>query len=99
MAACWYCSHAGESPETNPKYAPAAPLPKTVAELLGEMDAKAAQGPWVPANGRTETPFLSRSGKKLLYVWQPTTGRHAYLDCGTDMILTQEEADVAMGLY
>lgn len=47
---------------------------------------------WVPACGGTETPFHSRSGRTLLYCWQPSTGRHAYLDCGTDLILSDEEA-------
>ncbi len=56
-----------------------------------------SQGNWYPANGGTETPFISRTGKKLLYVWQPSTGNHAYLDCGTDLILSNEEASWALG--
>jgi hypothetical protein len=68
-------------------------------EKLEAAQAKREQGPWRPACGGTETPFLSRSGKKLLYCWQPSTGRHAYLDCGTDIILTDEEANLAMQLY
>ncbi len=55
-------------------------------------------GNWYPANGDTETPFVSRSGRRLLYCWQPSTGRHAYLDCGTDIILTDEEAGAALAL-
>lgn len=66
-------------------------------KAIKAANEKAAQGSWVPACGGQETPFLSRSGRKLLYCWQPSTGRHAYLDCGTDIILSQEEADVAMG--
>lgn len=50
-----------------------------------------AQGNWIPACGGTEVPFYSRTGRKLLYVWQPSSGNHAYLDCGTDMLLTSEE--------
>ena len=46
---------------------------------------------WVPACGGHEEPFLSR-GKKLLYCFNPKLRRHAYLDCGTDVILTDEEA-------
>jgi len=52
---------------------------------------------WVPANGGTETPFVSRSGRRLLYVWNPKQGRHAYLDTGTDRILEDSEAFAALG--
>ena len=41
---------------------------------------------------------MSRSGKMLLYVWQPRTGNHAYLDLGSDIILTDEEAAAALQL-
>ncbi len=51
---------------------------------------------WVPANGGTETPFKSRSGRVLLYCWNPRQGKHAYLDVTTDIILTDEEAAAAM---
>jgi hypothetical protein len=57
------------------------------------------QGDWFPANGGTETPFTSRSGKRLLYVWQPRTGNHAYLDLGSDVILSDEQASAALMLY
>lgn len=69
----------------------------TVAEMLEEKAKKAEQGPWVPACGGTEVPFTSRSGRRLLYCWQPSTGRHAYLDMGMDIILTDEEAWLALG--
>lgn len=54
-------------------------------------------GNWYPANGGTETPFNTRTGHRLLYCWQPSTGRHAYLDLGTDMILSDEEAWAILG--
>lgn len=54
------------------------------------------QGPWIPACGGTETPFRTRTGRTLLYCWQPTSGRHAYLDMGTDLILSDEEASNAL---
>jgi hypothetical protein len=59
----------------------------------------ATQGNWYPACGGTETPFLSRSGRRLLYCWQPSTGRHAYIDMGTDTVLSDEQAAQAMQLY
>ena len=56
------------------------------------MEAKAEQGNWIPACNGTEKPFPTRSGRILLYCWQPSTGRHAYLDCSTDIILSDDEA-------
>lgn len=69
----------------------------TLVELLAERARKAEQGPWLPACGGKEEPFVSRSGRRLLYVWQPTTGRHAYLDCQTDIVLSDEEASAYLG--
>lgn len=68
-----------------------------LAQLIVEAEYRASQGAWVPANGGTETPFITRTGRRLLYCWQQTTGRHAYLDLGTDLILTDEEAWAALG--
>jgi hypothetical protein len=53
---------------------------------------------WVPANGGTETPFVSRSGRRLLYVWNPKQARHAYLDTTTDRILEDDEMLAVLGL-
>ena len=47
---------------------------------------------WVPACGGKEEPFTCR-GYRLLYCFNPRTGQHAYIDLGTDMPLTNEEAD------
>jgi hypothetical protein len=68
----------------------------TLTEML---KAKEENGPWVPACGGTEVPFFTRSGRKLLYCFQPSSGRHAYLDMGTDLILSDEEARAALGTY
>ena len=54
---------------------------------------------WIPACGGTETPFMTRTGKRLLYVWDTCSGRHAYLDCQSDIILSDEEARVALATY
>lgn len=48
---------------------------------------------WVAANGGQETPTRFRSGRSLLYVFNPATGRHAYLDVETDILLSDEEAE------
>lgn len=68
-----------------------------VADILTERASKAEQGNWVPACGGTEVPFNTRTGRRLLYCWQPSTGKHAYLDLGTDYFLTNEEAFEALG--
>lgn len=70
--------------------------------LVARVEARhrdRSQGDWFPACGGTEVPFISRSGKRLMYVWQPSTGSHAYLDLGTDMVLTEEEARAALQTY
>jgi hypothetical protein len=69
----------------------------TLAERLAEADRKKAEGAWIPACGETEVPFTTRTGRKLLYCYQPSSGRHAYLDLGTDLILSDEEAQLALG--
>ena len=60
--------------------------------------ARREQGEWVPASGGTETPFISRSGARLLYVWQPSTGKKAYLNLDSDIVLTDAQADRALGI-
>lgn len=69
---------------------------QSVADILAARQAKAEQGNWIPACNGTEVPFTTRTGKRLLYCWQPSTGRHAYLDLGSDFILTDEEAMAAL---
>ena len=54
---------------------------------------------WIPACGGTEQPFITRTGMKLQYLWNTTTGEHAYINCFTDIILTTEEAISALEVY
>lgn len=54
---------------------------------------------WQPACGGSEVPFKSRSGKRLQYVWQPSTGQHAYLDLDSDLILSDKEAEDCLALH
>lgn len=65
---------------------------KSIAKLLDERDAKARNGVWVPACNQTEVPITTRNGRRLLYCFQPSSGKHAYLDLATDIILSDEEA-------
>ena len=71
----------------------------TVMEQIEAAIAKREQGNWYPACGGTETPFTTRSGYRLLYCYQPSTGKHAYINMGTDMVMTDEEARLALGTY
>ena len=54
------------------------------------------QDRWIPANGGTETPHKTRSGIRVLYCWNPGTGKHAWFNCDTDIILSDDEARRAM---
>jgi len=67
-------------------------------EFVEKRRWQGEDGDWFPASGGSETPFMSRTGKRLLYVYQPTTGRHAYLDLDSDLILPDDEARAALSL-
>ncbi len=55
-------------------------------------------GNWEPACGGNELPFVTRTRRRLLYCWNPVSGEHRYLDCDRDMILTDEEARLAIAV-
>lgn len=69
-----------------------------ITEILADRARTAANGPWYPACGGTEVPFYARSGARLLYCYQPSTGSHAYLNMDTDIFLTDEEATAHLGV-
>ncbi len=52
---------------------------------------------WVPASGGSEKPFRTRTGRRLLFCYNPAQREHAYLDCDTDVVLTDDEAYAALG--
>ena len=56
------------------------------------------QPEWIPACGGTEAPFTTRTGRRLLYMWNPTTGEHAYYDVGNDVFLSNDEATAALAM-
>ena len=64
----------------------------TLIEQLKARDKARKQGNWYPASGGAETPFYTRTRRRLLYCYQPSTGNHAYLDCDTDLLLSDQEA-------
>ena len=53
---------------------------------------------WLPASGGTEEIITYRTGRRLLYCWNPHLQKHAFIDCDTDRILTDDEAEFARGL-
>ena len=57
------------------------------------------QPEWVPACGGTETPFTTRTGRRLLHKWNPTTGEHPYYDDANDVFLSADEATAALAMH
>jgi hypothetical protein len=53
---------------------------------------------WVPACGGSEKPFKTRTGRTLWYMWNKTTGEHAYLDVDNDKFLENDEVNDAFGM-
>ena len=58
-------------------------------KLINKLN-EVRQGYWIPACGGTETPFTIR-GVRVLYCWNPVTGKHAYLNVDSDIIMTDQE--------
>lgn len=54
---------------------------------------------WVPAHRGTEQPFVSRSGIRMLYCFNPRQQNHAYINADTDVVMTEEETRAALMLY
>jgi hypothetical protein len=46
-----------------------------------------------------KTPFTTRTGRRLLYMWNPTTGEHAYYDVTNDVFLSADEATAALAMH
>jgi len=67
-------------------------MKETLVDMLEARQRRAKQGAWMPANGCTEQPFEMR-GYRLQYLFQQSTGRHAYINCDTDVLLTDEEVN------
>lgn len=74
----------------------AKPTPKAWQNFADALAAQADR--WLPANGGTEEPFVSRSGRRLLYCYNPALGKHAYMDLDNDIILTDSDAQHLMGM-
>jgi hypothetical protein len=71
----------------------------SISYRLDRAIEKQQQGNWYPVCGGTEQPFVSRSGVRMLYCWQPSTGAHGYIDLGRDMLMTEDEVRAALQTY
>ena len=68
----------------------------TIHEAIEAEMRRRERGPWVPACGGTETP-VTVGEYRYLYMFQPSTRRHAYYCMTTDMFLSDDEADQLFG--
>lgn len=75
------------------------------AKTLTEARAFAAQAALslqtqptlVPANGGTEQPFTTRTGRRVLYVYDCEQQTHRYLDLGCDRLLPRDWSPLTDG--
>lgn len=75
-----------------------AEIPSDGSEFRAIPSKDPADGPWQPACGGSEKPFTVK-GRRLQYMWQPSTGNHAYLDLDRDMFLEDSEANEILSSY
>lgn len=75
----------------------AAKARKAAADRTAALVAACPPGEWIPANGGTETPFMTRTGHKVTYMWQPSTGAHAHYSHTWDMFLDREQEIAILG--
>jgi hypothetical protein len=88
---CSACSGDYEYDETPESESEGENVHISLSRQIAIEEYRKSQGNWIPACGGTETEFKTRSGFRLLYVYQPSTGNHAYLNLDTDMILYDSE--------
>ena len=70
---------------------------KSLSEILDARQRRAEQGPWLPACDGTEVPFVTRTGYRLLYCYQPSTGKHAYINLDTDIVIENGDLPFVFG--
>jgi hypothetical protein len=64
---------------------PSSRRPEGVADVLARVKREQEQGRWVVGCGGSEVPF-EYWGTRWLYVFQPSSGRHGYLNLDTDVV-------------
>mgnify|MGYP003677355375 FL=1 len=63
---------------------------ETLKQALDTEEKRRAQSYWLPASGGTEQPFTTKTGHRVQYMYQPLTGKHAYLDLDSDLFIADE---------
>jgi hypothetical protein len=54
---------------------------------------------WLPANGGTETPYITRTGHRVLYMWNRATGEHDWYIFALDQFVGQDiERQIQFGI-
>jgi hypothetical protein len=67
---------------------------KTIHSQDDETAAEIVSGYWEPAANGTEVPTKYRSGHTLLYCYNALLGKHAFINCETDHMVTDAELDL-----
>ena len=64
---------------------------ETLKQALDTEEKRRDQSYWLPASGGTEKPFTTKTGHRVQYMWQPLTGKHAYLNLENDLFIADED--------
>ena len=68
---------------------PLKPIKLTTQPMI-DVFGETLPAAWVPGTG--ETSYMTRSGIRVLYCWNPRTGEKAWLNCDTDMFMSDDDA-------
>ena len=68
---------------------PLKPIKLTTQPMI-DVFGETLPAAWVPGTG--ETSYMTRSGIRVLYCWNPRTGEKAWLNCDSDMFMSDEDA-------
>lgn len=67
---------------------------ETFKQAMDTAEKRRAQSYWLPASGGTEKPFTTKTGHRVQYMWQPLTGKHAYLNLDNDVFIKDEDLNL-----
>ena len=69
---------------------------KTIEQVVKDWQVQANKQ-WYPAQG--ETPTLFQDGSHLLWCYNQTLRKHVYINCETDLEVSESELDRALGRH
>ena len=67
----------------------------TLGRIEYDRAVKARADRWVPACGGNEIPYRDKLGRMVLYVFNPATGKHGFLDMGQDIVFEDHDLTTA----